>query len=119
MIDMQRQSGDYRSAVKAGRGKRLTDEIRKEYDDAVAMEQQFRIARNADVTNTTVISVGLYLVFVLGLSGFLAYVGRKNLVALSESYSANLASQQVLGVSNSKRGCVMARPNWPSRCWAS
>ncbi|WP_040268382.1 response regulator [Pseudomonas rhodesiae] len=94
MIDMQRQSGDYRSAVKAGRGKRLTDEIRKEYDEAVAMEQQFRITRNADVTRTTVISVGLYLVFVLGLSGFLAYVGRKNLVALSESYSANLASQQ-------------------------
>ncbi|WP_313598389.1 response regulator [Pseudomonas sp.] len=94
MIDMQRQSGDYRSAVKAGRGKRLTDEIRKEYDDAVAMEQQFRIARNADVTRTTVASVGLYLVFVLGLSAFLAYIGRKNLVSLSVSYSANLASQQ-------------------------
>ncbi|MCP1511195.1 response regulator [Pseudomonas rhodesiae] len=94
MIDMQRQSGDYRSAVKAGRGKRLTDEIRKEYDDAVAMEQQFRIARNADVTRTTVASVGLYLVFVLGLSAFLAYIGRKNLLSLSVSYSANLASQQ-------------------------
>ncbi|OPA90447.1 two-component system sensor histidine kinase/response regulator [Pseudomonas fluorescens] len=94
MIDMQRESGDYRGAVKAGRGKRLTDEIRKEYDDAIAMEQQFRIARNQDVTRTTVISVTLYLLFVLGLSGFLAYIGRKNLVALSESYSANLASQQ-------------------------
>ena len=94
MIDMQRESGDYRSAVKAGRGKRLTDEIRKEYDDAVAMEQQFRISRNEEVTRTTVISVTLYLVFVLGLSGFLAYIGRKNLVSLSDSYSANLASQQ-------------------------
>jgi len=94
MIDMQRESGDYRSAVKAGRGKRLTDEIRNEYDDAVAMEQQFRIARNEEVTRTTVISVTLYLVFVLGLSGFLAYIGRKNLLSLSNSYSANLASQQ-------------------------
>ncbi len=94
MIDMQRQSGDFRGAVKAGRGKRLTDEIRKEYDDAVAMEQQFRIARNTEVTRTTVISVTLYLVFVLGLSGFLAYAGRRNLLELSESYSANIASQQ-------------------------
>ncbi|MBN2992413.1 response regulator [Pseudomonas cedrina subsp. fulgida] len=94
MIDLQRNSGDYRGAVQNGRGKRLTDEIRKEYDDAVAMEQQFRITRNAEVTRTTVISVTLYLVFVLGLSGVLAYIGRKNLVALSESYSANLASQQ-------------------------
>ncbi|MBA2923798.1 response regulator [Pseudomonas sp. P7] len=94
MIDMQRQSGDYRGAVKAGRGKRLTDEIRKEYDDAVAMEQQLRLTRNEDVTRTTVISVTLYLVFVLGLSGFLAYIGRKNLLSLSESYAATLASQQ-------------------------
>jgi signal transduction histidine kinase/DNA-binding response OmpR family regulator len=94
MIDMQRHSGDYRSAVKAGRGKRLTDEIRKEYDDAVAMEQQFRLSRNEQVTRATVISVTLYLAFVLGLSGFLAYVGRKNLLSLSTSYAANLASQQ-------------------------
>ncbi|UII68886.1 response regulator [Pseudomonas sp. HN11] len=94
MIDMQRTAGDYRGAVKAGRGKRLTDEIRKEYDDAVAMEQQFRITRNEEVTRTTVISVTLYLAFVLGLSGFLAYIGRRNLLSLSVSYSENLASQQ-------------------------
>ena len=93
MIEMQRQEGDYRGAVKAGRGKRLTDEIRKEYEAAIAMEQQFRLDRNAEVTRTTVFSVVIYLLFVLGLSGFLAYVGRKNLLALSDSYSANLASQ--------------------------
>ncbi|QJI29254.1 response regulator [Pseudomonas sp. ADAK18] len=93
MIEMRRQNGDYRAAVQAGRGKRLTDEVRKEYDQAVAMEQQFRITRNEDVTRTTVLSVTLYLLFVLGLSGFLAYAGRKNLLVLSDSYSTNLASQ--------------------------
>lgn len=77
MIDLQRSSGDYRAAVKAGRGKSLTDAIRNEYADAVAMEQAFRVSRNADVTRTTIISVTLYLAFVLGLSGFLAYIGRK------------------------------------------
>ena len=94
MIDLQRSSGDYRAAVKAGRGKSLTDAIRQEYVNAVDMEQQFRVARNAEVTRTTVISVTLYLAFVLGLSGFLAYSGRRNLVSLSDSYSATLASQQ-------------------------
>lgn len=77
MVDLQRQSGDYRGAVKSGRGKSLTDAIRQEYANAVDMEQQFRVARNADVTRTTVVSVTLYLIFVLGLSGFLAYSGRK------------------------------------------
>ncbi|KAA0945950.1 response regulator [Pseudomonas sp. ANT_H14] len=94
MISLRRENGDYRAAVQAGRGKRLTDEIRKEYDQAVAMEQQLRISRNEDVTRITVMSVTLYLLLVLGLSGFLAYIGRKNLLALSESYSTSLASQQ-------------------------
>ncbi|MFO2464285.1 response regulator [Pseudomonas sp. 15FMM2] len=94
MIRLRRENGDYRGAVQAGRGKRLTDEIRREYEQAVAVEQQFRVARNEEVTRTTVISVSLYLLFILGLSGFLAYVGRKNLLTLSADYSANLASQQ-------------------------
>ncbi len=35
MIDLQRAKGDYREAVKAGRGKRLADEIRSEYENAI------------------------------------------------------------------------------------
>ncbi|NNG62549.1 GAF domain-containing protein, partial [Pseudomonas fragi] len=93
MIDMRRQSGDYRAAVQAGRGKRLSDEIRKEFEDFVAMEQQLRVARNEDVSKTTLVSIGLYLVFVLGLSGFLAYRGRRDLLDLSKSYSDNLELQ--------------------------
>ena len=93
MIDLQRQKGDYRAAVQAGRGKRLTDEIRAEYEQAVAVEQQLRVSRNEDVRRTTIFSVSLYLVFVLGLSGLLAYNGRRDLMALSKSYSDNLEAQ--------------------------
>ena len=46
LIDLQRSSGDYRSTVKAGRGKRLTDEIRKQFEDVIDMEQQLRTTRN-------------------------------------------------------------------------
>ncbi len=93
MVDMRRQDGDYRSAVQAGRGKRLSDVIRKEYDDFIQMEQQLRVTRSEDVSRTTIISVGLYLFFVLGLSGFLAYIGRRDLIELSSSYNNAFESQ--------------------------
>ena len=93
MIDMRRQNGDYRAAVQAGRGKRLTDEIRKEFDDFIAMEQQLRVNRNEEVSRTTIICISLYLVFVLGLSIFLAYVGRRDLLNLSKSYTDSLESK--------------------------
>jgi len=54
MIDLQRSSGDYRGAVKKGRGKRLTDEIRTTFEDIVETEQQLRAERNDQVRTTTV-----------------------------------------------------------------
>ena len=92
MVDLRRQSGDYKAAVQSGRGKRLTDEIRKEYDDFIQIEQQLRVARSDEVSQTTVISITLYLLFVLGLSVFLAYVGRRDLISLSDSYKKNFES---------------------------
>ncbi|WP_445178455.1 response regulator [Pseudomonas sp. McL0111] len=94
MIDLQRSSGDYKAAVKAGRGKRLTDEIRNQFEDVIDMEQQLRTTRNEEVRRTTIWSITLYLLFIAGISGLLAYIGRRDLVSLSESYSANLAAQQ-------------------------
>lgn len=93
MIDMRRNHGDYSAAVQAGRGKQLSDQVRKEFDNFIAMEQQLRVARSTDVSRTTFISIGLYLIFVLGVSGLLAYIGRRDLLNLSSSYSATLASQ--------------------------
>jgi len=93
LIDLQRSSGDYRSAVKAGRGKRLTDEVRKQFEDVVATEQQLRASRNADVRRTTIWSISLYLVFIFAISALLAYIGRRDLLNLSQNYAANLAAQ--------------------------
>jgi CheY-like chemotaxis protein/CHASE3 domain sensor protein len=94
MIDLQRSSGDYRSAVKAGRGKRLTDEIRKQFEAVIDTEQQLRTSRNEEVRRTTVLSISLYLLLIAGVSGLLAYVGRRDLLNLSQNYSVNLAAQQ-------------------------
>ncbi|MCX7080733.1 MAG: response regulator [Pseudomonas sp.] len=94
MIDLRRQNGDYRGVVQAGRGKRLTDEARKEYDEFIATEQQLRVNRNEDVSRTTILSITLYLLFVFGISALLAYIGRRDLLGISNSYKYNLESQR-------------------------
>jgi CHASE3 domain sensor protein len=94
MIELQRVNGDYRGAVKAGKGKRLTDEIRKQYEDVIDMEQQLRATRNEEVRRTTIWSITLYLLFIAGISALLAYIGRRDLLNLSQSYAATLAAQQ-------------------------
>lgn len=93
MIELQRSSGDYRGAVKAGRGKRLTDEIRAQFQEVIDMEQQLRTTRNEEVRRTTIWSIALYLLFVAGISAMLAYIGRRDLLTLSENYSTTLAAQ--------------------------
>ena len=94
MIQLRRSGGDYRSDIEAGRGKRLTDQIRKEYEDFVALEQQLRAKRNEQVSTTTWVSMSLYLLLVVVVSGLLAWVGRRDLLNLSRSYQDNIDAQQ-------------------------
>ncbi|CAM3081919.1 two-component system sensor histidine kinase/response regulator [Pseudomonas floridensis] len=95
MINLRRANGDYQTPVQAGRGKRITDQIRTEYDQAVEMEQQLRLTRNAEVTRSTIMSVTLYLIFVVIVSGILAWIGRRDLMSLSDTYSENLRQQDI------------------------
>ncbi len=94
MIDLRRSAGAYVEAMRAGHGKRLTDQIRQEYEAFVSTEQQLRQARSDRVQSTTVASISLYLGFVVLLSGMLAYFGRRDLLGLSSSYNSNLEAQQ-------------------------
>ncbi|WP_248798662.1 response regulator [Pseudomonas sp. MWU13-2105] len=93
MIELRRSGGDYQESIQAGRGKRLVDEIRSEFENAIDMEQQLRLTRNEIVSRTTIWSIVLYLIFVLGLSVLLAVIGRRDLLSLSRSYAKNIASQ--------------------------
>ncbi|MET0126420.1 MAG: response regulator [Pseudomonas caspiana] len=94
MINQRRIKGEYIAPLRTGRGKRLTDEVRSQYEEVIAIEQQLRLARNADVTRTTILCVSLYLIFVLSVSGILAYIGRRDLLALSSTYGDNLKLQE-------------------------
>ncbi|MFV2947558.1 response regulator [Pseudomonas japonica] len=94
MIELRRNGGNYSSDIQAGRGKRVTDQIRKEYEEFITLEQQLRERRNEQVSTTTWVSISLYLLFVIVVSGLLAWIGRRDLLNLSRSYQANIDAQQ-------------------------
>ncbi|MGY4533471.1 CheY-like chemotaxis protein/signal transduction histidine kinase/CHASE3 domain sensor protein [Pseudomonas sp. TE3786] len=94
LIDSRRSGENYQMIVSSGRGKELTDEIRKGFDEVIATEQQLRFQRNNEANSTVVLTIALYLLFSLIVSGILAYVGRRELLGLSNSYAKSLEEQQ-------------------------
>ncbi|MFK3795823.1 response regulator [Pseudomonas sp. NPDC088444] len=94
MITLRRNNGDYATPILNRQGKRLADEIRDQYDQAANIEHQLRLTRNADVTHTTLLSVSLYIAFIVIVSGILAWVGRRDMTTLSNTYAANIKAQQ-------------------------
>ncbi|MCB5185877.1 response regulator [Methylobacillus gramineus] len=94
VIELRRQGKDYASAIRSGRGKMEIDEIRKEIGAFVDSEQRLLKTRNENASDNTKFSLTFYLIFVLGLTGFLGYFGRRELLGLSSNYENVLAQQQ-------------------------
>ena len=57
------------------------------------MEQRLLSERTQEARSTTLWSVVAYLVFTLGVSGLLAFFGRRELVRLSKTYGEALQKQ--------------------------
>ena len=93
MIDLRRRNLDYTEQVKSGRGKIEFDETRRLFGQFLSVEEALRQQRSSDARSVTSILVGVFLLFSLSISGFIAYRGRRDLVNLSESYDGVLARQ--------------------------
>jgi CheY-like chemotaxis protein/signal transduction histidine kinase/CHASE3 domain sensor protein len=93
VITKRRNRQDYEQDIRLGRGKGLTDEIRREFNGFIVMEQRLLQQRSEDARSTTQWSVAGYLAFTLGLSGLLAFFGRRELLRLSETYGIALKQQ--------------------------
>ncbi|MCV5640260.1 hypothetical protein OFN49_35800, partial [Escherichia coli] len=52
------------------------------------------MTRNETVSTVTVAGIITFIVLLVGLSALLAYLGRRELLALSDSYTKNLQAQQ-------------------------
>ena len=94
MIDKRRSNEDFLSTLRLGHGKLQFDEIRNELTGFVLEEQRMLKDRNDDARKTITFSLAAYLIFVLGLTGFLGYFGRRELLSLSNNYESILQHQQ-------------------------
>ena len=92
-IQAKRDKRAYEQAIRDGRGKSVTDEIRRETTAFIAVEQGLLAERTADARSTTLWSVVAYLVFTLAVSGLLAFFGRRELMGLSVTYAGVLQKQ--------------------------
>ncbi|MES2785248.1 MAG: response regulator [Pseudomonadota bacterium] len=93
MIAMRRSNQDPTEAIKSRRGKRISDDMRNEFELFERSEQQSRAERNEAATRNATIVVALYLVFTLSLSALLAFFGRRELLGLSATFNTALDAQ--------------------------
>ncbi|NIA55838.1 response regulator [Massilia sp. TW-1] len=93
MIARRGKSSDFVDivqSIKSGRGKLLTDQVRREFLDFIQEEQRILQARNATSRSVIAWSVAAFLAFSLIVAGLLALFGRRELVTLSKSYDSIL-----------------------------
>ena len=93
VIEARRTDGDYLGLIQSGRGKALTDEVRRQFASFLEIEERLLADRNMSAKWTTRWAVGLFLIFSLTVAGLLAYFGRRELVALSTSYTKAMDQQ--------------------------
>ena len=86
MIARRRVGADVVESVRSGRGKVLTDEVRRNYDEFVTVEGRVLQERNDSARRVVFWSVVSFLTFSVAVGVGLALFGRRQLVSLSASY---------------------------------
>jgi CheY-like chemotaxis protein/signal transduction histidine kinase/CHASE3 domain sensor protein len=78
-----------------GRGKQIKDAVRAQYDQLVASEQQLRAERTSTVNRNAVLTVSGFVVFMISVGGLLAWRGKRDLTALSSTFTDAIEQQRV------------------------
>jgi signal transduction histidine kinase/DNA-binding response OmpR family regulator len=92
-IARRTKNADVVELVKSGRGKILTDEMRRQFARFIENEENLLQQRNSSSRTVIGWSVGAFLLFSLTVAGLLALFGRRELMALSASYNETLAHE--------------------------
>ena len=94
MIQRRRANDiSYIDAVTSGRGKSLTDEMRRNFDLVLASEMRLLQERSDSARSTTFWSVAAFLILSAIVGGSLAAFGRRQLVHLSDTYNEVLGHE--------------------------
>jgi signal transduction histidine kinase/DNA-binding response OmpR family regulator/CHASE3 domain sensor protein len=92
-IREHRDGQNYQSRSSAGEGRAQREESARELETFLNMEQTLRLQRVETAREITTITIVVFLAFGLSVSLLLAYLGRRELLLLSESYDAALREQ--------------------------
>jgi len=92
-INRRGKNDDVVALVRSGRGKVLTDEVRRQFKLFIETEERILQERNSSSRTVIGWSVGAFLLFSLTVAGLLALFGRRELVKLSNSYGEILADE--------------------------
>ncbi|WP_215404053.1 response regulator [Janthinobacterium sp. JC611] len=87
VIGQRRSNQEFLARVRQGEGKLEFDEIRREFLAFLSMEQRLRQERADTAESRTMLAVVVFLILSLGSSGLLAYLGRRELLRLSDIYN--------------------------------
>ncbi|WP_288379666.1 response regulator [uncultured Massilia sp.] len=90
MIALRRANGDVETPVRTGRGKNLTDDIRRTFELFLDAERRLLQERNDSARRVTTWSVASFLLLSIAVGIGLALFGRRQLVVLSNSYQETL-----------------------------
>ncbi len=108
VMELRRQGRDYREAVVPGQGRRMTDEVRREFSMFLEEERRLRKARNDDAQETARWVLVGFVLFTIVISLILAIFGRRQLMTLSGNYSRALDEQIRHGETMQKQAWLRA-----------
>jgi hypothetical protein len=77
------------------------------------------MARNEKVSSVTVTAISVFVLFIVGLSALLAYLGRRDLLALSGSYAKRKAQQRAAERLEHQAWLRNGQTQLANRCWGS
>ncbi len=93
-IALKRRDPNYEAGAALVRGIDLKNEVRREFDAFVGHERRQRVERVQDANRNAGWTVALFAGFMLLVGGLLAWRGRRDLTALSDTFEEALAQQR-------------------------
>lgn len=93
IIAARRQQGDYLALVRSGVAKVPFDELREQFKAFIAHEERLRASRGEAVRVVGFWTVAIFLAVSLAVSCLLAWLGRRDLLRLSDVYRDALQEQ--------------------------
>ena len=103
-LELRRNNGDYANLVRS-RGQQEFNEIRREFTDFQQMEDNLLTERREHSRSVTIMSILIYLALMAIVTGLLSYLGRREVIQLSNTYNDSLEERR-------RHAEILEQQNW-------